>query len=358
MKENKRTILYLAIGAVILCSCGRKNEKAETIVYTAKIDTIHSSTGIAQSVYPGTVKSDAEVSLSFRVAGTIDRILFEEGKFVRKGTVIAEIDARDYRIQLSATEAEYNQIKLMADRVVELYKRGSATKSDYEKAVYGLQQITAKYNAHKNQLKDTRLEAPFDGYIHKKIHDAGETVAAGMSVISMIGGKEWQIEINLSVQDYARKKDFNSFEATVSTNPDKRFPLELFEISPKGNATQLYKMVFIAKNPNDITLAAGMSAEVTINFRSATKEVVYEIPVSATFEIDGQPHVWIFTSEEVPLQSQPVVVDKMKRDGYIIITQGIKEGDMIVTSGVHSIKEGMKIKPLPSPSKTNIGGLL
>jgi RND family efflux transporter MFP subunit len=357
MRENKRIIVYLAMTVVTICGCGRKNEKIETAVYTAKIETIRSSTGTQQTVYPGTVKSDAEVSLSFRVAGTIARIPFEEGKFVRKGTVIAEMDARDYRIQVSATEAEYNQIKSMADRVVELYKRGSATKSDYEKAVYGLEQITAKYNSHKNQLIDTRLKAPFDGYIHKKIHDAGETVAAGMSVISMIGGKKWQIEINLSVQDYAKRNDFASFKATVSTNPDREFPLELFEISPKGNANQLYKMVFIAKNPDDITLAAGMSAEVTINFRSA-EEAIYEIPVSAMFEIDGKPHVWVFTSEDTPLKSKPVVVNKMKRDGYIIITQGIQEGDMIVTSGVHSIREGMKVKPLPSPSKTNIGGLL
>jgi RND family efflux transporter MFP subunit len=357
MKRNKTITIYLFAVAVIFHSCGRQSGKIEPIVYTAKIDTVKVSGGGQKSVYPGRVKSDAEASLSFRVAGTIARMPCEEGKFVRKGTVIAEIDARDYRIQLSATEAEYTQIKLTAERVIELYKRGSATKSDYEKAVYGLEQITSKYNFHKNQLKDTRLEAPFDGYIQKKIRDAGETVAAGMSVISMTGNKEWQIEINLSVQDYARRNEFSNFEATVSTNPDKKLPLEVFELSHHGNANQLYRMVFRVKKQDDVVLAAGMSAEVVITYNSEQK-TVYEIPVSAVFEIDGKPHVWIFSSEDTPLKARSIVVDRVKRDGYIVISQGIKEGEMIVTSGVHSLKEGMKVKPLPLPSKTNIGGLL
>ena len=41
--------------------------------------------------------------------------------------------------------------------------------NDYDKAVAGIKQITAKYNAHKNALADTRLTAPFDGYIQKNI---------------------------------------------------------------------------------------------------------------------------------------------------------------------------------------------
>ncbi len=353
----KKGNIIILIAVIILHSCGRNTKEPEEIIRTVKIDTVRLSGGGQKSVYPGKVRSDAEVSLSFRVAGTIARMPYEEGKFVRKGTAIAEMDARDYRIQLSATEAEYNQVKSTAERVIELYKRGSATKSDYEKAVYGLEQITAKYNAHKNQLSDTRLVAPFDGYIQKKIHDAGETVSAGMPVISMIGNKEWQLEINLPVQDYARRDEFKNFEATVSTDPDKKLLLELFELSPKGNANQLYKMAFRIKNPKEIALAAGMSAEVVITYNTDRK-AVYEIPVSAMFEIDGKPHVWIFTSEDSSLVANPIVVSEIKRNGYMVVDQGIKDGDMIVTAGVQGIREGMKVKPLPSASKTNVGGLL
>ncbi|MDR0368199.1 MAG: efflux RND transporter periplasmic adaptor subunit [Bacteroidales bacterium] len=354
MKKNN-IIIFVTIA--LLASCGRNTKEAEPIVRTAKIDTVRLSGGVLKSVYPGKVKSNTEASLSFRVDGTIARMPHAEGAFVRKGTLIAEMDARDYRVQLAATEAEYNQIKATAERIIELYNRGSATKSDYEKAVYGLDQITAKYNAHKNQLSDTRLLAPFDGYIQKKLHDERETVAAGMPVISMTGNKECLIEINLPVQDYARKEDFEHFEATVSTEPDKKLALELFELSPTGNANQLYRMTFRIKNPKEVSVVSGMSAEVGIKYKTEQKPV-YEIPVSAIFEMKNKPHVWIFTSEDVPLKAQEVVVSEIKRNGYIVVEQGIKDGDVIVVAGVQSIREGTKVKPLPPASPSNIGGML
>lgn len=352
---KKSCILIFIV--MTLFSCGRGKKEIEPIVRTVKIDTVRLSGGERCSVFSGKVKSEAEANLSFRVAGTIAAMPYVDGKFVHEGAVIAEIDDRDYRIQLSATEAEYNQIKATAERVIELYNRGSATQSDYEKAVYGLEQITAKYNAHKNQLHDTKLLAPFDGYIRKRIFEVGETVSAGMPVISMIGAKERQIEINLPMQDYARRSDFKTFEATVSTAPDKTIPLTLSEISPSGNANQLYKAVFRVKNPQEVTLAAGMSAEVIITYNQL-QETCYEIPVSSLFERNGKHYVWLFISEDQPVKAKEVEVGEMKRDGYIVITKGLHEKDKIITAGVQSLKEGMKVKPLETPAASNVGGLL
>ncbi|MDR3194402.1 MAG: efflux RND transporter periplasmic adaptor subunit, partial [Tannerella sp.] len=292
-----------------------------------------------------------------RVAGTIERIPYAEGTFVRKGSVVAELDARDYEVQAAATEAEYSQVKADAERVIELHKRGSATKSEYEKAVYGLEQITAKYDHHKNRLADTRMTAPFDGYIRERLHEAGETVGAGMPVLSMIGSGEWQIEISLPIQDYTRRSEFERFEAVLSTAPDTLLALEELELTPKGNAAQLYRMRFRIRQPGRIALAAGMSAEVILSYR-VKEESVCEIPVSAMFERDDRPYVWVFTSENEPLEARPVKVSEVRRSGNLVITEGLKDGERIVTAGVHSIRDGMKVKSLPAASKTNIGGLL
>ncbi|MDR1878854.1 MAG: efflux RND transporter periplasmic adaptor subunit [Bacteroidales bacterium] len=358
-----RAIIYSSklipiVVSIVFLSCNRPTvPESEQIVRTAKIDTVELCQGEQKSVYPGKIRSDADVNLAFRVAGTIALIPHREGAYVRKGTLIAEIDSRDYRIQLSATEAEYSQIKATADRVVELYKRGSATQSDYEKAVYGLEQITAKYNAHKNQLADTRLTAPFDGYIRRNIHEAGETVGAGMPVISMIGSGDWVLEINLPVRDYARRNDFKQFEANVSVNPDKKLPLELLELSPQGNANQLYKMVFRITKTDSVNLAAGMSAEVTILFHTK-EQSLYKIPLSSLFEKDGNTYVWVFLSDDKPLEMRQIEVAEIQKDGFLIVSQGLQSGERVVSAGVHSIKEGMKVKPLPTISNTNAGGLL
>ncbi|MDR2362311.1 MAG: efflux RND transporter periplasmic adaptor subunit [Prevotellaceae bacterium] len=349
----KHTITLVIL--LTLASCGGNGGRPEAIVRTAKIDTVRLSGGGRRAVYPGKVRTGAEASLAFRVAGPIARLPYAEGAFVRKGTVIAELDARDYRVQLSATEAEYNQTKATSERIMELYRRGSATKSDYEQAVYGLEQITAKYNNYKNRLADTRLTAPFDGYVRTKIHREGETVDAGMPVITLIGNDEWQIETNLSVRDYAHRHDCTGFEAEILTLPGHTLPLELIELTPQGNANQLYRAVFRITDPRRLELAAGMSAEVTIHFR-AEQDEVYEIPVEALFERDGNPCVWLFVSADRPLTARPVRTGALRSDGYITVTGGLLAGELVVVAGVHSIKEGMTVRPLLPVSKTNTGG--
>jgi RND family efflux transporter MFP subunit len=342
---------------LILSCCTRTGNSPETIIRTARIDTVRLSTVTEQSVYPGKVRAAADVSLSFRVAGTLERLLCAEGDFVSRGTTLAELDARDYRVQLAATEAEYRQVKAEAERIAELYRRQSVAKSDYEKAIYGLEQITAKYDSHKNQLADARLRAPFDGHIREKLRSTGETVAAGMPVLSMLGAGEWQIEISLPVKDYVRREEFDRFEAVISTAPDSTFTLEPLNFSSRGNAAQLYKMRFRIRRPGTVALAAGMSVEVTA-YHKTKDENRCEIPLSAMFERNGQPHVWVFTSESEPPQARLVSVGEVRRSGKLVIREGLRQGELIIVAGVHSITGGMRVKPLPAVSQTNIGGLL
>ena len=78
------------------------------------------------------------------------------------GQLPQELDPTDYQIQLDAAEAEkYQSVKAEAEQVMALYKENVTTPDANDKAVYGLRQITAKYNHAKDQLAYTRLYAPF-----------------------------------------------------------------------------------------------------------------------------------------------------------------------------------------------------
>jgi multidrug resistance efflux pump len=110
--------------------------------------------------------------------------------------------------------------------VIELHKRGSVTPNEYDKAVYGLQQISAKYDAHKNALADVKLTAPFDGYVQQRFYGAGETVGAGMPVLSMREATTPEVEINIPSSEFIRRGEFDEFTCTVNIYPDKVYSLE------------------------------------------------------------------------------------------------------------------------------------
>ena len=119
-------VVFSLLGLILLmCACGSSKTKQERGKTTVQADTVKSYQGELSIIYPGKIKAASEVKLSFRVAGPIRAVLPEVGAFVKKGELIAEIDPRDYEIQLSATEAEYNQVKEEAGRVIELYNRGA-----------------------------------------------------------------------------------------------------------------------------------------------------------------------------------------------------------------------------------------
>ena len=148
----------------LFVSCNHKAEQKADEVAVVRIDTVRAPEGAVELQYPGHVVAATEANVSFKVAGTLKRVLVSEGDYVKAGQLIAEIDPVDYKVQLSATEAEYAQIKADAERVMGLYQDGGTTASNYDKARYGLQQIEAKLQNHRNQLAYTRLVAPFSGW--------------------------------------------------------------------------------------------------------------------------------------------------------------------------------------------------
>ena len=189
----------------LLVACtGSKSESVEEIRYVKTVQAVRISDA-AELSYPGRTKSSEEVNVAFRVSGPIQRLLVKEGQFVSKGQLIAEMDPRDYEVQLSATQAEYEQIKADAERVMALYKEDGTTASNYDRARYGLQQITEKLAHHKNQLADTRLYAPISGYVQTKMHEAGETVSAGMPIVSMFNAGDVEIEVFVPPTMHGRK---------------------------------------------------------------------------------------------------------------------------------------------------------
>lgn len=354
MKHAKRTCWLLA--ALVCASCGHHAAQEETAVFV-KTDTVRLYRQNLEATFPGKVKAASDLDLAFKVSGTLQRIPVRQGSFVRKGGLLAEMDDRDYRTQLNATEAEYQQIKNEASRVIELYEKQSASRSDYDKAVYGLQQIEAKYEAHRHALEDTKIYAPFDCYVEKVYFDAFETVSAGLPVVAVINAGMPEVEINIPSADYLRRDLFESFSCRITLYPDKVYPLELAGISHKANLNQLYTTTLVML-PNEHSMqlpTPGMSAMVTITYRQEDHQPV-QVPVSAVFTDGGASKVWVYRDGTVTAAA--VTVEMMLDDGTVILDSGVEPGSLVVTAGAHTLKEGQQVRLLPPVTETNKGGML
>lgn len=351
-----KKISILILWAALLISCSEK-KSVDTVPY-AKIETVNVITDAQSRSYPGKTKAAEEINASFRVSGPIIRLHVKEGDHVAKGQLIAEMDPRDYQTQLSATQAEYMHIKADAERIFAIYKEGNTTASNYDKARYGLQQITEKLNNHKNQLKDTKLYSPIDGYVSTRIHDAGETVGAGMPIVSLFSGNDIEVEINVPASDYANRNTFGLAYCTFDVIPGEKYPLTLSRTDQQANPNQLYTMRYRLQTGQSLAkLTPGMSAMVTISTPDNTPEII-TVPSNAVFEKDNKSMVFVYNSKDSCVRSRTVVMGNLLLNGNTVIKSGLKDGEQIVTAGVHHLQDGEKVRCMPKASKSNVGGLL
>lgn len=349
-------IVWISLAASFF-SC-RHNTPTLEIAQLVKTTTVDLHKGDFAVTYPGILKAASDVKLSFRVAGPIHKIWVKEGQYVKRGTLLAQLDPRDYSLQYQAAAAEYKQVKGETDRIIELYKTNSVSENDYDKAVAAQKQAWALYHARLNALEDTKLKAPFSGYIQKKYFDSFEIVNQGIPVLSMIDDDYLEVDVDIPANDFIRSADFLDYQMKVDVYPDTLFALEYMEINQKANFNQLFQARFRLKRNEGLLLAPGMSASVTIHYKPASERLSV-IPISALVQEEGRSFVWLIDKRgQNVVRKSPVEVYQVLKDGTVIVSARLQAGDVIVSAGVNSLKEGQKVRILPPPSASNVGHLL
>lgn len=357
---NLTKTLFLCCVAALLAACSSKKDAAEA---PRKVRTVAvTAAGGSRMQYPGKVKAAQDVSLSFRVSGTIARYHAAEGAPVRKGQLLVELDPSDYQVQLDATEAEYRRIKAEAERVMLLYEDSVATPNDYDNAVYGLQQVSAKLQHHRDQLAYTKLYAPYDGTVQSHLMEAHETVAAGMPVVSMVGDGAMEVEISIPAADYIHKETFGGYRCTFGVYPGRTYDLALVSVTPKANSNELYTMRLRVAADGQPVPSPGMNAMVTISRNDTTETaeaVAYSVPSGAVVSKDSATYVFVYEAESGMVRRVDARMTAVHGDGSCTIqAAALHEGDIIVASGARHLSDGEAVEPLKEASPTNVGALL
>ena len=356
MKLFKTFILLLI--TIIVCGCKEKTIAPKQPQYVKT--TIAESVGEESMVsYPGKTKASETVSPSFKVSGTLARVFVKEGDYVKKGQLIAQLDPHDYEVQLAATQAEYAQIKAEAERVIAMYNEGTTTASNYDKARYGLQQISEKLAHHKDELSYCKLYSPIEGYVQRKLHDSGENVSAGMPIMTMFTSSGVEVEINISGSDYNRRSQMIRAICSFDILPDNIYGLDISRISKEANASQLYTMRLSFKRPSDTSrITPGMSTMVYVSYTRDGSSGRVRVPSSCIYHKKDKSLVYVYDKTRSIVSPRIVTVDFLDSRGYAELTSGLEAGETVVSAGVRFLKPGQKVKEADKVTSSNVGQLL
>jgi len=353
---NYACVLTFSTGllALMLTGCGEAPQEAiEEVARPVKSIVVSSPAGEGLRYFPGRVDSANKAELSFRVSGTVKRIMVQEGEPVERGQLLAQLDDADYSVIMKDRQARFDRAKKDYDRAVELVKDGSISRSDFDKIEANFKSNDASREQARLNLEYTNLRAPFAGNIARRHVEQFEETQAMQTVFSLIDEGALLVKVDvpesliLALPNAAPRG--KGIQPTVfvsfDTAKEMTFPLRYREASSRADAkTQTFEVTFDLPRPEGLTVLPGMTANVTVDAsKFMNVQAVYSIPVSAvTGNETLNPRVWRIDETSMTVHAQAVTVGRLI-GSRVEITSGIETGTRIVTAGAAFLSEGMKV---------------
>lgn len=324
------------------CSGNKEKEQPKVLVKTEK--AVRNSSGTEQE-YPFISQPYRTSELSFRVGGPIHRFDVFTGNYYKQGSVIAEIDPRDFRIRKEHSEAVYTQMKAEFERLQKLYEKNNISASQYEKirADY----VTAKtaFDIASCEMEDTKLTAPFNGYVGEVYIEKFQDVKATQPILSFIDIDRLRIETYVTQEVAARAHSLDSVEIRFDLDPDRKYKAHVIEISKGTTHNNLsYLLTALLPNPEG-KLLAGMSGKVRLNFTSDERKKGVVISQSSLCHRPTEgDYVWLVNENNTAVSLRKVSKGDLLPDGKVVISDGLEENEVIAASGLRFLADGMQVE--------------
>lgn len=348
----KKEYLFIALLIGLLTACSKKNETTGETVRPVKIGTVESRSVIRKD-FSGVVEAVNFVKLAFRVSGQIIDIPVIEGQKVKKGQLIAAIDTRDIALQYSADKAAYETAAAQLERNKRLLSKEAISVQDYEISQSNYQKAKSAYELSSNNMRDSRLLAPFAGSIEKKLAENYQRISSGMPVVQLVNTDK--LRIKFTIPDsylYLLRADNMTFSIEFDTFKGQRFKAKLEEfldVSTDGTGIPVTITVddpAFKRDMYDVKPGFTCNIRMQADMGGFFPNDMTVIPLSAIFEIPGskQNSVWVLNGNKVELRN--IEVYSPTGDSQAFVSKGLKPGEKIVTAGVYQLTDGEMVKQL------------
>ena len=347
------------ISLVAFSSCGEE-EKKEEVIRPVRYGEVFVTGGEQTRTFTGTSQAGISTNLSFKVSGTIQSIAVKVGDNVRRGQTLAELDPKDYRLQVQEAEAALVQAQSQAvnsknnyERVRQLYENRTSSKSDLDAARAADESAQATVDRMQNslelarrQLSYTVLKAPTNGTIASRMIEINENVQAGQTIAVLNVGKDMEVALGLPENVINNVQRDMRVQVAFPSLQNKSFQGVVGEVSPSVDPSSSTYPVRVRINNPSSDVKSGMSANVSFTFGSDSIEELLVVPTNAVGE-DGEGNfVFVIKEEEdnYPRAIKKYIeIGKLTSKGFEVLG-GLSLGQKVATAGLQSLLDGQKVR--------------
>lgn len=362
---------FLPIGAILLAiaaqsqsAVAQEQPKPAVVVAPAEISDLRPSNS-----FTGRAVAIQRVDLRARVVGFVEAIKFTEGASVKSGDVLYEIEDGSYRAtvqeiegSLQAAQGQLSLAQLERERQAQLVARDAVARSQLDiaeanltKAEGEIKRLNGSLDRAKLDLSYCKITAPFDGVVGLTAADPGALVGPTTGPLATLTRLDpMTVQFPVATAQWVRYRQSKQGSDNSSADTGARaatVTLRLADGSPypqagqinfvnaevsRGTDTVLVRAEF--ENPQGLLLDGAL---VSVNLEQAEPVLVLSIPQRAVQRDQLGPFVMVVGADE-KVELRRVTVERTT-NGRSVISQGLKEGELVITDGLNKVRPGIAV---------------
>lgn len=365
-------ILLALLLAVTLSAC--KDDEKDTAEIEKPVRGL--KTVLIQNVERSTVRRFPSVlqpasvsSLSFEVAGKLNEMTLDVGQHVKKGDVIATLDATTLQLNIDNARAALDLSLANAkkanddfERQEKLLAKGSVTKVSVDNARTQVLTTSAQVTQAEKSLAKAEesltksvLRAPYDGIINSLEVESFSTVSAATLIATIYSTDAYEVSFSVNFEVANLLTVGKRAKVRLADNPSVVLDAVVSELGSRADTVSSFPVV-VTLTQNDASIKAGMAVEATLEF-AVPQGQGYTLPLSAAIKrgqiakrdqlTDPSPlGVFVYNPETSTVHIRVVYVAGVRENSLLII-DGLQAGERVASAGVSFLRDGQKVKLLP-----------
>ena len=302
-------------------------------------DTVRCEQQATDFTTNGTFTPSQEISITSESQGKVVSINSKIGEKVVSGQVIACIDNVVLKSQLKLAKFNLEKAEKDMKRIEQLSKDDAATHQDYENAKQVFVNAQSVYTSAKTDVEKTFIKTPFAGNITKRNIEIGSYLTPGSAVFDIVVINRLKFMAKLTVSEIEKVQKGQNVKVSVDAYPGSFYEGKVSAIVSTADVSKRYDVEVDVNNTTGKQIKPGMYGTVTFSCNSDAQNLL--LPRVAIAGSIKNPEIFLVKGDSVILQKIDVTP---LNDKFVVVKNGLKAGDIIVTSGQISLVNGSKIK--------------
>ena len=340
MRRHKASFLVALAISIFLASCSKKEETRAPSVVNVKTMRVTPSTHVVGKSYMGTIEEEDGANVSFDVTGNVKKVYVEEGQFVKKGQVMAEVDGENIRSAYEISAASLHQAEDAYRRLKDLYEKGTLPEIRMVEAETALATARASEEISRRRVENIVLRAPFSGYLASNSIHEGASVMPGVSGFRLVKIDRVKVSISIPEKDIGRVRNGQLVRFTVNALGDRMFAGTVVNRGVTADfVSHAYTVKAVVENHSH-QLLPGMVCKARLD-NNTEGDYTIVVPQQA-IQISGQEKfVWV--ARDGKSYRRNVLTGDIVNEG-VVIESGLSAGEMVIVEGQENVSEGSEIK--------------